>query len=202
MTATTYHSGDRHADRLHGESGRDTFTGDETEVRDLVATSETTDELRNAAPSTDAANAEPFVALDPIVKFNNPWLEAVVADALGVAVTRRYDGQPLVPSGGLRQSQVASLTDLDASLNGTVALARLPVYTSLAIGTAQISNLTGLEYAISLRSLNLHQGPRPSAGGADRQRGRQWPGAAAHASCSTIPTSRPPSWPTSPSSRH
>ena len=104
---------------LHGVEVRD-FDDD----RPLVNTpaSESTAEFKEAQ-------------LDRPIKIADPALRLVLAQVLGIPITRRYDGEPHLAR-PILASDLASLEHLDLSNRG-------------------IATLEGLENAINLRSLNL-----------------------------------------------
>ena len=121
-------------DRMFGESGDDKFIGEQIEVRDLDPDDEIT-----VAPITEENSLNLPRAVDPVIDVVDVQLRAALADALGIAVTIRYDGKSVVAE-DLFASDLATLTSLDASNLG-------------------ITELSGLEWAINLNAVNLSHNP-------------------------------------------
>ena len=121
--------GNKQLDRLYGQSGNDTFVGEAPEVRD--ADSESSSLPRVGQFLTD----DPYRALDPVVAIADPSLEAALAEALGIPFTTGFDGEPRVVR-GIRATEIGFLKTLDAH-------------------DRNIVDLSGIEFASSLQSLNL-----------------------------------------------
>ena len=135
--------GNEDVDRLFGDSGLDTFVTDVivpasgsqipgTEVRDLQP-GETLG--ASSAGQTGPVPTEDYPELDPIVEIPDRGLRLAVADTLGIPVIEGYDGEPLLAY-PVYASDMAEITYLDAGNRG-------------------ITDLTGLEAAINLRTFNL-----------------------------------------------
>ena len=70
-------------DRLYGNGGVDTFVGEPVEIRDR----DVTDKSGTLVLDTELSYAEFALPLDPVAKFTDPFLERIVADALGLPAT-------------------------------------------------------------------------------------------------------------------
>ncbi|MAE64839.1 MAG: hypothetical protein CMJ18_11275, partial [Phycisphaeraceae bacterium] len=122
-------------DDIGGASGDDRIVGEPSEVRDLEAG----DVLLAVAPA-DNSVIQPR-PLDPVVSFADAELTAAVADALGIAITTGFDGQPVV-SRDLHARDLAGLTYLNAS-------------NLRPADSAGIDDPAGLEQLINLEALTL-----------------------------------------------
>ena len=127
--------GNHGLDRLFGDSGFDAFRAESIEIRDLDTVAQ---EVVSTPPSSEFSSR--FVPLvDPVVlrpeDGTDPGLRVGVARALGVPVTRGFDGNPYVDR-VFRASEVAEITRLDLSSTG-------------------VRDLSGLEQASNVRVLNL-----------------------------------------------
>jgi len=121
--------GNAGVDRLFGDSGDDAYRAEATEIRDL-------DDGESVQPpaAAEIQNQKPR-PVDVLVNIADPYLRAAIGEALGKPVTTGYDGQPVMKA-PIFASELAELTRLD-------------------LGSRGILDLSGLEYAINLRTLNL-----------------------------------------------
>ena len=176
-------SGGSGFDRLFGEDGIDEFAVDAVaEIHDFgVAVVDPPTPAPTVvnpptppAPGTEVARLsgsapsngiEPFV--DPRVEIPDATLEAAIAKTLGLPVTRSFTGAPHVAL-PIFASDLAQLRRLD-------------------LGSLGISNLTGLEFAINLESLNL-TGNIPGVGNGSSLQLRLVPGRATTGSAKGSPT--------------
>ncbi|MCY2987934.1 MAG: leucine-rich repeat domain-containing protein, partial [Planctomycetota bacterium] len=114
-------------DRLNGESGDDGFVAEAGEVFDLIVGIENrTDPAVSELSNVPLTTQSP----DPDVTLPDPVLSAAIARALGLPANQSGAASPIL------SSQLAQLTSLDLS-------------------GLSVSNLSGLQYAIGLRFLNL-----------------------------------------------
>ncbi|MEQ1828966.1 MAG: LamG-like jellyroll fold domain-containing protein, partial [Pirellula sp.] len=140
-------------DRLFGGAGKDLFITDVLlattlssvaqtllagpEVRDFSANEDYS--LSNVV-AADSVGSFKIAQLDPIIVLSDPVLRRKVAESLNIATTNFWTpldtGHDPLLARDLRGSDLASLVELD-------------------LGYTPFNNLTGLEYAINLRSLNL-----------------------------------------------
>jgi hypothetical protein len=114
-------------DRIYGNSGNDSFVGDDVEAIDRGTT-----EPRIDPDGDQSSNTRPIPEIDPVVTIADVGLRNVIADALGIGHTAAGTGltRPFLAS------QLAQIRELDAS-------------------GRQISDLTGLEQLFNLETLNL-----------------------------------------------
>ncbi len=127
-------------DRLYGDAGTDVM------VADTLASSAGVllgPEIRDAAPETivNSASADSLAnykvaQLDPVVTIPDKGLRLAIADALGIAKTEQHTTKEPRLARDIRASDLATLTNLDAS-------------------SRDIRDLSGLEFATNLRVLNL-----------------------------------------------
>ena len=134
--------GNDQLDRLFGESGNDSFIAELVEIRDLNEGGVTTGEFQDLPPAPQIVTAAHLpTPLDPVIPFEDVDLEKVVAEALGIPVTDGFNDQPIV-QGGIHATDLTSLTELD-------------------LGGLVFDGLDGLQYASSLRILNLSRSTIP-----------------------------------------
>ena len=99
--------GNEHLDRLFGERGVDLFVAEPTEIGEVLENGESRrDPFIGEETTTSQRELRPS---DPIVDayFHDRALHVAVARALGIPVTTRDDGTPLVQE-PIRASQMAS----------------------------------------------------------------------------------------------
>jgi hypothetical protein len=137
-------------DRLSGESGRDRFIGESLEIRDFDQGREIRQDV-----ALDERSDEPLTPyVDALIAIEDAGLRAAIAEALGLPVTKRYDGQVLVhvPEGSQR-------TDIRAVFGADwrqrILASDLAEIAALDASSRGIVSLKGLEFATSLQSLNL-----------------------------------------------
>ena len=143
-------AGNRGADAAFGQSGRDRFIGEQFEVRDLDF-----GETITLPTSQEELSSEPLRPFfDAFIAIQDPQLRLAIAEALDFAVTRAWNGDPLVhvPRGSER-------TDLSLSNPVNWAerilasdLAEISVLDAAGLG---VTTLKGLEFAINIETLNL-----------------------------------------------
>jgi ELWxxDGT repeat protein/VCBS repeat-containing protein len=119
-------------DRLFGESGADAYRAESMEIRDLDGES-------FKLPALAEVQNQKARPVDVRVDMPDPALRAAIGEALGKPVTIGFDGRPVMKA-PIFASDLAELTRLD-------------------LGSRGIADLTGLEYAINLRALNLTGNP-------------------------------------------
>jgi len=120
-------------DRVFGESGADAYRAESMEVRDR----DDGESIRLPA-ATEVQNLK-LRPVDVRVDIPDAGLRAALGEALGKPVTTGFDGRPVMRA-PIFASDLAELTRLD-------------------LGSRGITELTGLEYAINLRALNLTGNP-------------------------------------------
>ncbi|MFO0947020.1 MAG: PKD domain-containing protein [Planctomycetota bacterium] len=125
--------GGKDIDQLFGGGGADTTKGDDIEFRG--PSSETSADTKQPASSADSISELRRTPIDPVVAIPDVALRVKLADALGIATTVSPTGTPIFAR-DMFASDLSSLVSLDLSNSG-------------------ISNLSGLQYATNLRSLNL-----------------------------------------------
>ena len=121
-------------DALFGDSGTDVFTSDLITVTLLGTATQTTargPEIRDLkandadlvtnVPAADSVSTFKTKPLDRPIDISDPGLRLALAKALGIAVTDGFDGLPHL-SRPIMASDLASLTQLDASNRGIVSL--------------------------------------------------------------------------------
>ncbi len=130
-------------DELFGDGGNDTFIANPGEVRDLTTSDP---DLARPEGATGAGIAPSRI--DPEVSalstpttiyMPDPMLRLAIARALGIPVTLGADGS-FIPARAIYASDLAQLTQLDA-------------------GDYGIKDLTGLQFAINLTTLDLSNNP-------------------------------------------
>ncbi|NQU19676.1 MAG: VCBS repeat-containing protein [Candidatus Nealsonbacteria bacterium] len=128
-------TGNSQVDTLFGDSGRDAFRGESMEIHDLEP-----GESFKLPPESELQNKKLSLP-DPQLQSQipDPRLLAALAEALGLPVTQGFDGTPVIHDPVLA-SDLGELYRLDLSSLG-------------------IKDLTGLEYAVNVRSLNLGNNP-------------------------------------------
>ena len=124
--------GNNHLDFLFGERGDDAFLAQTVEVRDREA-----GEWVGAPADAEKIQASQgdLKPLDPQVRFGEEKLKVAVARALGLPVTTKFDFSDLVRD-PITASRMATLLDLD-------------------LGAFDLRDITGLEFAVNLSTLNL-----------------------------------------------
>jgi ELWxxDGT repeat protein len=133
-------------DYLEGGQGNDTFFGEAIEVKDLNVPegdylSGPADGNFEALEATAVTQAG-IRPLDFEATITNDKVLLFLAEATGTPITQRWLGNELVdlPAEPILASQIAQVTRLDA-------------------GFRNLSDLSGLEYAVNLRSLDLSGNP-------------------------------------------
>jgi ELWxxDGT repeat protein len=150
--------GNRHLDRLFGQSGDDAFVGEAVEIRDLDD-----DEFARGPNAAERIVNDPPKITDPLVQIGydesepiqgrvfvaDQTLGRVLADALDVPLLETADGPRFaVP---VHVTDLARLVRLDASDERLEDLAQVHNLNPLP----PIADLRGLEYASNLVTLNL-----------------------------------------------
>ncbi|MCA9091868.1 MAG: VCBS repeat-containing protein [Planctomycetaceae bacterium] len=133
--------GNSDLDHLFGDGGVDTFIADSSEIHDLTDNGATVAEnqkvyaglISETGSGRDITNN--YTELDPVVDLPDPGLQLAIARAMGIPTTLGANGKPILAR-QIHATDLAELYSLDASNRG-------------------IYNLSGLEYATNLRSLNL-----------------------------------------------
>ena len=127
--------GNEALDQIYGGGGNDRFVGESNEVKDLasgelfIGISPPTSQLVQTSNNSRV--------LDPEVTFASPEVERVIADKLGIPTTKYWDSS-MRSAEPITVSKMAELTDLDLSGLG-------------------LFNLSGLQYATNLQSLNINE---------------------------------------------
>src|ERR1041385_1778634 len=124
--------GNEGLDSIFGNSGRDRFIAEDIEVRDREA-----NESLIAPPDTENRSDYKLPSPNPVIMslISDPQLLVGLIQGLGLPITTRFDGRPLAHD-ILRAGDLAELTTLD-------------------LNSLNISDLSGLEFATNLLSLNL-----------------------------------------------
>jgi ELWxxDGT repeat protein len=120
-------------DKLYGDSGFDFFRGESMEVFDL----DIGDSFK--LPAVSEFQNQKQRSPDPELQIQDPGLRGAIGKALDLPVTEGFDGAPVMRD-PIYASDLAELYRLDLSSMG-------------------IEDLTGLEYAINVRTLNLTNNP-------------------------------------------
>jgi ELWxxDGT repeat protein len=124
--------GNKHIDFLFGDNGEDVFLAEGVEVRDL----DTGEFMGGATIGEDIYQSQyDLFPLDAEVHFDDINLQVAIAHELDIPVTVKWNGTPLVQA-PIMASDMITLTRLD-------------------FGGMGISDITGLEFATNLISLNL-----------------------------------------------
>ncbi|HSB78835.1 MAG TPA: PA14 domain-containing protein, partial [Candidatus Methylomirabilis sp.] len=124
--------GNKHIDFLFGDRGEDAFLAEQVEVRDA----ESGEFIGGVREGEDIVQSQhDLEPLNSEVAFNDLRLEVAVAEKLGIPVTKKWDGTPLVQE-PITASAMVTITKLD-------------------LGGMELSDLTGLEFATNLTTLNL-----------------------------------------------
>ncbi|HSB69073.1 MAG TPA: ELWxxDGT repeat protein [Candidatus Methylomirabilis sp.] len=123
--------GNKHIDFLFGDRGEDEFLAEQVEVRDADA-----EFIGGVREGEDIVQSQhDLEPLNSEVPFNDLRLEVAVAEKLGIPVTTKWDGTPLVQE-PITASGMVTLFTLD-------------------LGGMGLSDLTGLEFATNITTLNL-----------------------------------------------
>ena len=145
--------GNQSIDRLNGESGNDTFVGENIEIRDLEAG-------EKVKPVDDSERSDILLRQsDALIGISDTNLRLALAQALGYAITLRYDSTPADPRYLIHVPDGSERTDLALPSAGAwsqrIAASSLAELSELDASNLGINSLTGLKYAINLISLNL-----------------------------------------------
>ncbi|MFT5130751.1 MAG: 6-phosphogluconolactonase (cycloisomerase 2 family), partial [Rhodothermales bacterium] len=147
--------GNHQLDRLFGDSGADTFTGEPIEVRDRDVADAT---LTSVLHSETSYYGDPILRLDPVIEIADAKFAGAIAEALGLAVTTDFQGEPLVHS-AFFASQLFAITALDASAHELSDLSGIEALVNLELldlsNNPGISDITALAALNHLRSLKL-----------------------------------------------
>ncbi|XZE56469.1 PKD domain-containing protein [Planctomycetaceae bacterium SH139] len=122
--------GNNDIDRIFGGSGADTITAEPIEIRDS-----TPGDVYLEVPTIERISEDVRPIIDPLVETGNAALNRAIASAIGRPIVWDASGIPQI-YGGVRASELASISTLDAS--------------GLGIQTYQ-----GLEHLTNLQSLDI-----------------------------------------------
>ena len=145
-----YIVGNANVDRLTGDSGKDRFIGEGFEVRDF-------DQGRETRVDPDGSELSqlpirPFT--DALIAIKDPGLRVAIAEAMGLPITIDYLGRPLVHVGGGSDRTDVSLSN-GANWEQRLLASRLAELQLLDASSRNVQDLSGLDFAINLESLNL-----------------------------------------------
>ncbi|HXW10325.1 MAG TPA: hypothetical protein VD737_06900, partial [Steroidobacteraceae bacterium] len=145
--------GSQGLDRLWGDSGRDDFIGELVELKDFDRPAGEKQEPSLAEERSTIPPEGPPV--DAFIAIEDPGLRVAIAEALGLPITESYiDGQYVihVPDRSLR-------TDLRLDESGVwsqrIRASDLAQIVNLDASGLGISNLSGLQFAINVQTLDL-----------------------------------------------
>jgi ELWxxDGT repeat protein len=141
--------GGKGLDRIYGDSGRDAMKAEQIEVRDR----QTEDSLTPVVTNEELSN-KPLAATDALVTIADQGLQLALAEALGLPITRAWNGTSLIhPDGGSSNTSIA--VSNAANFRERLWASDLAEIAVLDASARGVASLRGLEFAVNLESLNL-----------------------------------------------